>query len=147
MPRPSRIDTLTTTLHYRLSHRHMPYYLDEFTFRFNRRNSKARGRLFYRLLQQAVDTDPHPVKQLVRGCYRTCTQAEMRDKVFDSSGHLGNAQVCERQFELGYLAHRAGRVLRNGGADAARLLAGARHCVMAVVGHRRCRPPGGPVDH
>jgi transposase-like protein len=72
MPGPHLVSSLLKrwiagTLHYRLSHRHMPYYLDEFTFRFNRRNSKARGMLFYRLLQQAVDTDPHPLKQLIRG--------------------------------------------------------------------------------
>jgi len=54
-------------LHYRFSYQHMPYYLDEFTFRFNRRNSRARGMLFYRLLQQAVDTDPHPLKDLIGG--------------------------------------------------------------------------------
>lgn len=52
------------TLHYRISDTHLPYYLDEFTFRFNRRNSKARGMLFYRLLQQAVETDPHPLAEL-----------------------------------------------------------------------------------
>jgi hypothetical protein len=55
------------TLHYRLSDQHLPYYLDEFTFRFNRRTSRARGLLFYRLLQQAVDTDPHPLKDLLGG--------------------------------------------------------------------------------
>jgi hypothetical protein len=55
------------TLHHRLSPAHLPYYLDEFTFRFNRRNSKARGLLFYRLLQQAADTDPHPLKELTGG--------------------------------------------------------------------------------
>lgn len=32
---------------------HLDYYLDEFTFRFNRRTSTFRGLLFYRLLQQA----------------------------------------------------------------------------------------------
>lgn len=53
------------TLHYRVSARHLPYYLDEFTFRFNRRKSKARGMLFYRLLQQAVDTDPYPLTELI----------------------------------------------------------------------------------
>lgn len=37
---------------------HLDYYLDEFTFRFNRRTSRSRGKLFYRLLQQAVETDP-----------------------------------------------------------------------------------------
>jgi transposase-like protein len=36
----------------------LPYYLDEFTFRFNRRTSKSRGKLFYRLMQQAVSTAP-----------------------------------------------------------------------------------------
>ncbi|HSI92866.1 MAG TPA: IS1595 family transposase [Jiangellaceae bacterium] len=53
------------TLHHRISLAHMPYYLDEFTFRFNRRKSKAPGLLFYRLLQQAVDTDPHPLDELI----------------------------------------------------------------------------------
>ncbi len=36
----------------------LPYYLDEFTFRFNRRGSRARGLLFYRLLEQACQM-PH----------------------------------------------------------------------------------------
>ena len=54
-------------MHYRISRQHLPYYLDEFTFRFNRRKSKARGLLFYRLMQQAVDTDPHPLKELIGG--------------------------------------------------------------------------------
>ena len=38
--------------------KHLDYYLDEFTFRFNRRKSKKRGKLFYRLVQQAVQVDP-----------------------------------------------------------------------------------------
>lgn len=33
-------------------------YLDEFAFRFNRRTSRSRGMLFYRLLQQAVVNEP-----------------------------------------------------------------------------------------
>ena len=41
-----------------ISKEHLDYYLDEFTFRFNRRTSKARGLLFYRLLSQAVRS-PH----------------------------------------------------------------------------------------
>jgi len=41
-----------------VSHEHLPYYLDEFTFRFNRRKSKSRGKLFFRLVQQALDTGP-----------------------------------------------------------------------------------------
>ena len=45
---------------------HLSYYLDEYTFRFNRRTARSRGLLFYRLLQQAVNTDPHPLHTLVR---------------------------------------------------------------------------------
>ena len=37
---------------------HLDYYLDEFTFRFNRRRSTSRGKLFYRLLEQAVQVGP-----------------------------------------------------------------------------------------
>jgi hypothetical protein len=55
---------LTGTLHYGYSVDQLDYYLDEFTFRFNRRNSPSRGLLFYRLLQQAVATDPHPYNDL-----------------------------------------------------------------------------------
>ena len=43
----------------------LEYYLDEFTFRFNRRKSKTRGMLFYRLLQQAVITKPAPYQTLL----------------------------------------------------------------------------------
>ena len=43
----------------------LEYYLDEFTFRFNRRKSRARGLLFYRLVQQAVITKPAPYRTLV----------------------------------------------------------------------------------
>jgi len=37
---------LTGTLHYAVAEHHLPYYLDEFTFRFNRRDSHSRGLLF-----------------------------------------------------------------------------------------------------
>jgi len=37
---------------------HLSYYLDEYTFRFNRRTSASRGKLFYRLMQQAAITQP-----------------------------------------------------------------------------------------
>jgi hypothetical protein len=46
---------------------HLDYYLDEFAFRFNRRTSRSRGKLFYRLLQQAVQVDPAPYQSLVGG--------------------------------------------------------------------------------
>lgn len=48
-----------------VSHKHLDYYLDEFTFRFNRRTSKSRGKLFYRLAQQAVTVEPIPMKQIL----------------------------------------------------------------------------------
>ena len=48
-----------------VSHKHLDYYLDEFTFRFNRRTSASRGKLFYRLVQQAVQVEPHPYRKLV----------------------------------------------------------------------------------
>jgi len=48
-----------------VAHRQLDYYLDEFTFRFNRRSSRSRGKLFYRLIQQAVQVPPHPFKTLV----------------------------------------------------------------------------------
>jgi hypothetical protein len=41
------------------------YYLDEFTFRFNRRTSRSRGLLFYRLLEQAVVTQPVIYQRIV----------------------------------------------------------------------------------
>jgi len=44
---------------------HMQAYLDEFTFRFNRRSSRARGMLFYRLLQRALEKGPLPFQALV----------------------------------------------------------------------------------
>jgi transposase-like protein len=41
-----------------IQEKQLAYYLDEYTFRFNRRKSKSRGLLFYRLLEQAVITIP-----------------------------------------------------------------------------------------
>lgn len=43
---------------------HLDYYLDEFTFRFNRRTSGSRGLLFYRLLDQAVHLRPVRTRDL-----------------------------------------------------------------------------------
>jgi hypothetical protein len=47
-----------------VSHDQLDYHLDEFTFRFNRRRSHHRGLLFYRLLEGAVATSPHPYNTL-----------------------------------------------------------------------------------
>jgi transposase-like protein len=54
------------TLQGAVSHDHLAYYLDEFTFRFNRRSSTHRGLLFFRLLQNAMDMEPTTYKQIVK---------------------------------------------------------------------------------
>jgi hypothetical protein len=56
---------LTGTHQGAVSQKHLDYYLDEFTFRFNRRRSKSRGKLFFRLAQQAVAVDPVTYNQIV----------------------------------------------------------------------------------
>jgi transposase-like protein len=48
-----------------VSSKHLSYFLDEYTFRFNRRKSTSRGMLFYRLLQQAVQIRAVTYKELV----------------------------------------------------------------------------------
>ena len=53
-----------------VSGKHLEYYLDEYTFRFNRRTSKSRGMLFYRFMQQAVATAPVSYRQLVDGNHK-----------------------------------------------------------------------------
>lgn len=54
---------------------HLDYYLDEFTFRFNRRTSRSRGKLFYRLVQQAAQADPVPVHDIIGGRRRRSTSS------------------------------------------------------------------------
>ena len=48
-----------------VSHEHLDYYLDEFAFRFNRRLSHHRGKLFYRLMQQAVAIETTPYREII----------------------------------------------------------------------------------
>lgn len=50
-----------------VSANHLDCYLDEYTFRLNRRTARARGLLFYRLLQQAVSISPVSYNELIRG--------------------------------------------------------------------------------
>jgi transposase-like protein len=71
LPRVHRVAGLLKTWLYgthqgAMSHEHPDYYLDEFTFRFNRRRSASRGKLFYRLVQQAVQVSPVTYSQIVR---------------------------------------------------------------------------------
>lgn len=70
MPRVHRVASLLKrwllgTHQGAVSVRHLNYYLDEFTFRFNRRTSRSRGLLFYRLAQQAVAVDAAPYHSLL----------------------------------------------------------------------------------
>jgi len=57
-------------------HSHLDYYLDEFTFRFNRRTSASRGKLFYRLIQQAVAIPSQPYRVL---CSPVATAAPLHN--------------------------------------------------------------------
>jgi transposase-like protein len=63
MPRVHRVASLMKrwllgTHQGSVSPKHLDYYLDEFTFRFNRRMSKHRGKLFFRLMEQAATSGP-----------------------------------------------------------------------------------------
>ena len=71
MPRVHRIASLLkrwllSTHQGAVAHPYLPYYLDEFTFRFNRRKSKSRGKLFFRLMQQAATTPPATYDSMVK---------------------------------------------------------------------------------
>jgi len=72
MPRVHRVASLLKrwllgTHQGAVSAEHLDYYLDEFTFRFNRRTSKSRGKLFLRLLQQAVQIEPTTYRDMIGG--------------------------------------------------------------------------------
>lgn len=49
-----------------IAHEHLDDYLAEFTFRFNRRSSASRGKLFFRLVQQAVQIPPQPYSAVIK---------------------------------------------------------------------------------
>lgn len=55
---------------------YLDYYLDEYTFRFNRRTSGSRGLLFYRLVQQAVELAPVPAKDIIAGLATVTTTTD-----------------------------------------------------------------------
>lgn len=50
-----------------LSREQLDTYLEEFTFRFNRRTSRYRWKLFYGLVSQAVSIEPAPYSRLIAG--------------------------------------------------------------------------------
>lgn len=49
-----------------IGEQYLEYYLDEFTFRHNRRKSKSRGLLFQRIIEQAVVHEPVDYKSIKR---------------------------------------------------------------------------------
>jgi transposase-like protein len=70
LPRVHRVASLLKrwllgTHHGAVRQHQLDFYLDEFTFRFNRRTSRSRGKLFYRLVQQAVMVEPAPYASIV----------------------------------------------------------------------------------
>lgn len=48
----------------RLDNKDLDSYLNEFTFRFNRRTSRSRGLLFHRLLENSIAVEPTPLQKI-----------------------------------------------------------------------------------
>lgn len=48
----------------RLDNKYLDSYLNEFTFRFNRRTSRSRGLLFHRLLENSIAVEPAPLHKI-----------------------------------------------------------------------------------
>lgn len=70
MPRVHRVASLLArwwlgTYQGAIRLKHLDYYLDEFTFRFNRRASRSRGKIFYRLMQQVVAVGPTSYQTII----------------------------------------------------------------------------------
>ena len=62
---------------------HLQSYLDEFVFRFNRRTSRSRGLVFYRVLELAVGHEPVRYHDLIV----TSTPAKNPPSTRDGTGH------------------------------------------------------------
>ena len=72
LPRVHRVASLIKrlflgTYHGRMDREYLQRYLDEYTFRFNRRNTKSVGKRFYRIVQQSVNTIPFTRRKIVLG--------------------------------------------------------------------------------
>jgi len=72
LPGVHRVASLTkrwlmSTHQGRFDEAHLQSYLDEFVFRFNRRNSRSRGLLFYRVLELAVGHSPVRYSDIAAG--------------------------------------------------------------------------------
>ncbi|CAE6873606.1 hypothetical protein R69746_08761 [Paraburkholderia aspalathi] len=96
----------------------LDHYLDEFVFRFNRRTSRSRGQLFYRLLEQAVAVEPvtyHQIAQrppkadVARDARKTAADGDRRRRTSArdaASNELAKAHVrTEAQAEQMSRAH------------------------------------------
>lgn len=66
----------------------LPYYLDEFTFRFNRRSSASRGKLFFRLVQHLLSVDPSPRPTLVGLC-----KVDAKDELDTDAPEISNHNI------------------------------------------------------
>ena len=49
-----------------VNNEHLQFYLDEFTFRYNRRKSNSRGKLFYTMLYQSIKNEPLKNKEFFK---------------------------------------------------------------------------------
>lgn len=78
----------------------LDYYLDEFCFRFNRRYSNHRGRLFYTLVVNAARTPPRPYTELLsqtRGAKQRRREREGRERRAKSDDRMRNPAVSRSQ--------------------------------------------------
>ena len=79
-----------------ISPKHLDYYLDEYTFRFNRRRSRAPGMLFYRLLEQSLNADPVAYSHLVGGKSRANPRngGQAQDIVVTRAKWIAHFHIC-----------------------------------------------------
>ena len=102
-----------------VSREHLDYYLDEFTFRFNRRTSRHRGKLFHRLLEQAVAVGPVPYAGDGQGYPWSEEETPPQPVVGDLS--KGNTPMPERGEKPSSVHRRLWRVVRIRRTDEARV--------------------------
>ena len=76
-----------------VSREHLDYYLDEYTFRFNRRRSRHRGKLFYRLVQQAATVGPTTYSEMVQHLRGRADRPTTRCGVVGSEVHTPMATL------------------------------------------------------
>jgi hypothetical protein len=82
---------LTGTLHYGYSIDQLDYYLDEFTFRFNRRTARSRGLLFYGSSNKPSPPTPTPTETSRPRPASTATGRDARHE------HGPESSACDRE--------------------------------------------------